>query len=160
MMRLRSIPINYVIIPCISIFIQLWGEWYATQDASWLMTLKIPFFLLSKRTMDLSWYIVSILTTAIVLGIWNREERTVRFWKIITLFSLNAILTMSWHYLVFQQHALGLAALNIGMTAAITTIILILLWPLSRMASFLLLPHVLWATYTTVVMATLWMLNK
>jgi len=160
MSRLRSIPVNYVVIPCISILIMIFGKWYASHASLWYITLKIPPIVPSKNMMALVWHVISILTTAAVLGIWNRAERTMRFWIIMVLFCLNTILNASWSYLFFYQHALAFATLDTCMIATTAITIVVLLWPLSRIVTILLLPYALWSAYATVVMIALWMLNK
>ncbi len=126
-MRFKS---NYIIIPLIAIIIALLGIFADSPD--WQFSLF--------------WTIVCATTALAAAIIWNRFQRNKRFWVIMLLFVTNALLMISWIYLI-KIPFVGLSLINIIGIELLAIAQIILIWQRSFLVSLLLIPELLGGIY-------------
>lgn len=157
MMRVK---LNYFIIPALAIIVSAVSNIMTDTGMRWYyQELHVPFFTPPIWVFSIVWHIIYVMSTAAVLIAWNQFPRTIRFWTIIALFAVNALLTIAWSYWFFYQHALGLA-IGSAFLIALTVLILIqLVWPLSRLTALLVTPYAAWSAFAVVLNVAIWWLN-
>ena len=150
---------NWILIPLITIAIMLFGQWAMKGQWSWYYSLNLPPIIPPSWVFGAVWTAIYILTTACVLLVFNFFEHTMRWYLIMLLFSVNAVLNAFWTTIFFGQHLLGLAALWSGMVSLTVWILIALIKPLSILTALLLAPYALWTTFATGIAVWTWFLN-
>ena len=87
---------------------------------------------------------------------WGSADRA----RIIGLFTLNAALNVGWSWLFFRLHRPDWALLEVGFLWLSIVVLMVALWPMSRTASWLLLPYLLWVSFATVLNIAIVQLNR
>lgn len=151
---------NYFIIPLIVLITAILGNWLTGGGMDWYKTIRLPSWTPPGSMIGIVWTIIFILSTASALIFYNLAERGNRFIWIIFICLLNAILNISWSYLFFRQHLIGPAVIEAALLDLSVIALIILIWPISRLASLLLLPYAGWAAFATYLTYIVWSLNK
>lgn len=152
--------LNYLVIPLITVLVAITGGWLTSAGIDgWYESLGKPEFFPPDWVFGPVWTTLYAMITISVLIIWNKAQLSWRYKTIIALFIVNAILNVLWTWLFFYQHAL-LWALGEMLILNLTTVILVvLIWPISRVASLLLLPYLVWVSYVSYLSYLLWIVN-
>ncbi|MCL5733281.1 MAG: tryptophan-rich sensory protein [Patescibacteria group bacterium] len=152
---------NYLVIPLIVIIIAIWGGLITSGGMVWYETIKLPAWTPSGVAIGIVWMVIFVLSAASALIIWNKKsKRDQKFWIIILIFILNALLNILWSNLFFGRGLIGLAAIE-AVVMDLTVIALVaLIWPLSKLASSLLLPYAGWVIFAIYLNYVIWILNR
>lgn len=168
---------HYIVIPLITVLIAFLGSWFTGMGVeTWYETLVKPDLTPPNSVFGLVWTIIYVLATLSVILVWDRaHEKRGWLWKwwhrkeidlqqwrmhaIYILFIANAILNVLWSYLFFAQHLLVAAVAEMIVLNLTTIALVILIWPLSRVASLFLAPYVIWVGFATVLTYQLMLLN-
>ena len=156
-MKLKLKP-NYFIIPLITILVSVLGNYFtATGVSGWYKTLTLPSFTPPGYVIGIVWTIIFILSTVAALIIWNRGA----FKPLLVgeFFILNAALNVFWSFLFFNQHQIGVSILEMLALNVTTLILIVLIWPKSKVAASLLIPYFAWVTFATYLAYSIWQLN-
>lgn len=119
-----------------SLFVDI-GDWYASfpmvnaNIASWFF----EFFLTG---------IFALVTFSIVL-IWNIPARGRAF--LTWLFVLAGMLQVMWSMFFFALHLVQIAFISIMALWILVTVLVLLTWKRSRIASLMLMPYLAWVTF-------------
>jgi len=151
--------INYIIIPLITVLVAVVGSWLTSGGMEWYGTINLPEWTPAGSVIGAVWTTIFILTTLSALIVWSRANRNRRFWWIIVIFLINAFLNVFWSFLFFSQHLIGPAIWEAGLLDASVIALIILIWPISRLASILLVPYAGWVAFATYLTYTVWLLN-
>ena len=89
-------------------------------------------------------------------GAWGSADRT----RMLVLFAVNALLNVGWSWLFFRSHRPDWALLEVGFLWLSIVVLMIALWPMSRGASWLLAPYLVWVTFATVLNFAIVRLNQ
>jgi len=144
-----KIKLNYFVIPLITLAVALIGSWFVKAGMLWYEFLVLPPLAPPGWVIGAVWTIIFALTTISALLVWNRSPRDTRFSWLVAFFVLNAILNVLWSFLFFYL-GMPLAPIAEMIVLEITVLVLIFLaWPISRLASLLLLPYALWVAFAT-----------
>lgn len=92
--------------------------------------------------------------------IWHRSGKSPLRSKAFTIFTIQAILNLSWTPVFFGAHQLGLALVVIIALAATIAATIIAFRKIDRTASVLLIPYLIWVSYATYLNAGYWYLNR
>lgn len=155
-----KIKINYIIIPIITILVSLLGGFFTSQGISsgWYDSLNRPEFTPPGSLIGMVWTFIYILATISALIIWN-GKRNKYFLLIIFLFILNALLNAFWSFFFFFLGMIGFSILESLFLLLSIFFLIILIWPLSKIASILLMPYAAWVSFATYLMYVIWLLN-
>lgn len=159
-MRIKK---NYFIIPLVVIATAAIGGWFTSNGMSWYDTRLIqPSLTPPKWAFPLAWNTIFILVTISALIIWNikKNKKQEKLMSVITgLFISNAILNAGWSLLFFQLQ--GILPAFVEMFFLIATLVLLVYytWKISKFASLLLLPYLLWISFATYLTYLILMLN-
>lgn len=152
--------LNYFIIPLITVLAALSGSWLTSSGMSWYKKIIIPSLAPSGSIIGAVWTIIFILSAISALIVWNKSPHDGRFWWIIGIFILNAILNVLWSYLFFNRHLIGSAILEAAALGVTACILIVLIRPISQGASLLLVPYAGWTIFATYLNYLIWNLNK
>ena len=141
--------LNYFLIPLATIAVAVFGSILTSGDMAWYKTIKIPSWAPPGALIGAVWTTIFILTAISALIVWNRAQHAGVFWWIAAIFIANGILNVFWSYLFFNQHLLYAAGWEAALLGASVLALIILIWPISRLASSLLLPYAGWVSFAT-----------
>ncbi|MBD3330871.1 tryptophan-rich sensory protein [Candidatus Peregrinibacteria bacterium] len=163
---------NYILIPLVTVIVALLGSFFTEMGMDWYnQTLVRPELTPPRWVFPVVWNGIFILTTASALIVWNKEKRDIKFlwfrfkrtpdakfWVIISLFALNAVLNVLWSLLFFGMREICAAFTEMVILEVTILLLIALIWRISKIASLALLPYALWvgfATYLTYLIASL-----
>jgi len=152
--------LHYVIIPLITLLTATLGGNVTTKGMEWYKTINLPPWTPPGSLIGIVWSIIFILATVSAIIFWNKSPRNSRFLIIILIFLINAVLNFGWSYLFFGLHKLNLAILESALLGASVFVLIFLIWPVSRLASILLLPYGFWVSFATYLTYAVSSLNK
>jgi tryptophan-rich sensory protein len=135
------------------------ASYFAETGRAWYKTINLPAWTPSSSIMILAWTIIFVLGSLSLLIIWNKYSSEKKFGTIISLFILNAILIVGWNVLFFSHQLLGLAFLQAVLLIISLLLLILLIWRLSPLAAYLLLPYSVWVLICTILTFNVWMMN-
>ena len=151
---------NYLIIPIITVLIAALGSFLTSGGMIWYKTINLPSWTPPGSFIGSVWTIIFILSTSSALIIWNSTTHNQTFWVIVSIFIVNACLNVLWSLLFFRTHLIGGAVLEAGLLGLTVITLIILIWPISKIASILLFPYAGWVAFATYLTYSVWVLNK
>lgn len=151
---------RFIFIPLAVLAVALLGSWLTGGGMDWYKTINLPSFTPAGSVIGTVWTIIFILTAISAIIFWGKAPRDRRFWWVLGFFILNGLLNIFWSFLFFNRHWLGAAVWEAGVLDLSVIILIILIWPISRLASMLLAPYAAWTTFATYLTFTVWTLNK
>lgn len=152
--------INYLIIPLITVITAIAGSSYTGSGMAWYNTIKLPSWTPPGAIIGIVWTVIFILATIAALMVYNLAPRPQNFRLILEIFVANIILNFTWSWLFFGQHQLAAAVWEAGALGLSVVILMILIWPISRIASLILAPYAGWVFFATYLTYNVWILNK
>jgi tryptophan-rich sensory protein len=135
------------------------ASYFAETGRSWYKTINLPDWTPSGSVMVLAWTIIFVLSSLSLLILWNKHSSEKNFRIIIALFVLNALLIVGWNILFFSHQQIGLAFLQAILLVANLILLIFLIWRLSPLAAYLLVPYSIYILFSTVLTFNVWMIN-
>ncbi len=152
--------LNYFIIPLVTLATALTGSFLTFGGMDWYKTINLPSWTPAGNIIGTVWTILFILATISALLVFNQAVHNKKFNWIILAFLANAVLNVFWSWLFFNQHFLGWAIIEAGLLGLSVLVLIIIIWPLSRLAAYLLIPYLAWVSFATFLTYMVWSLNK
>jgi len=153
---------NYIIIPAIVILTSVAGSLFTADSiGTWYTTIVRPDWNPPNWIFGPVWTTIYTLSAISALLVWNKapkkkkKQRNTTMW----LFAFNAFMNASWSYIFFNRQDLYSAVLVAGVLALSVLLIMIYAYKINKLASWLLLPYVLWVTFATYLSYTIYTLN-
>ncbi|MEE1111480.1 MAG: TspO/MBR family protein [Alphaproteobacteria bacterium] len=106
-----------------------------------------------------AWTILYALLGVALFLIMNNEKTRVKKTKSYVLFVVQMILNAAWTYLFFGLHLVGAALLCLVVLIAISVWMLRAFLPISKTASYLVWPYVIWMCFALYLNGTILFLN-
>lgn len=122
-----------------------------TDIGPWYLALKQPDWAPPNWLFGPAWTIIFMLCTFSGTTAWLSARSSAAFETIVGLFALNGLLNLLWSFLFFRLHRPDLAALEVGVLWSSIAALNIVLWRISRPASLLLLPYLVWVGYAAML---------
>lgn len=98
------------------------------------------------------------LYVLIALAGWRVYERE-GFGPALAVWLIGLALNCAWSVLMFGQHRIGLAALDIAALWVTILAFIALTWRTSRIASLLFVPYLVWVSYAVALNVAIYQLN-
>ena len=152
--------VNYFIIPLVTLIVAFIGSLLTSGGMDWYENLNLPEGTPTGSFIGAIWTVIFILATISALIFWNKSERNSRFRLIVTLFVINAFLNVFWSFLFFNQHLILASILEMIILELSVVALIVLILPISKLASFLLLPYAIWVIFATNLAYQILILNK
>ncbi len=136
------------------------GSWFTAQSVnSWYTGITKPSWTPPNWLFGPVWTTLYVLMAISGWLIWRlRGEFDVRL--ILTIFIIQLILNVAWSGIFFGAQKIGLGAIEVVILWLTILAYIILSWPLSRVASLLFAPYLLWVGYASALNISIYFLNK
>ena len=106
-----------------------------------------------------AWTILYTLLGIALFLIMNNTKTRLSKTKAYVLFIAQMVLNALWTYLFFGLHMVGAAIACLVALIAVSIWMLVVFKPISKMASYLVWPYVIWMCFALYLNGTIWVLN-
>lgn len=153
--------IGYIIIPLAVIIVASTGSFLTALgiDPGWYASIAKPSWTPDGSVIGAVWTTIFILTAISALLVWKKAKRDKRFYWIVTLLIANACLNVLWSLIFFVLHEIGFAVIEAALLDVTVIALMVLIWPISRIASLMLLPYAVWVAFASFLTYNVWVLN-
>jgi len=126
---------------------------------TWYITLKKPEFVPPGSLIGMIWIVIYSLMAISLFLIWSKGLKSEEHKFAIKVFGVQLLLNALWSPIFFNLRSpffafLIIIALWIAIAATIY-----LFYKISRMASYILIPYILWVTFAAYLNFIIWQLN-
>jgi len=119
------------------------GDWYhSLRQPEW----KPPDWLFGP-----AWTLIFSLAALSGVQAWRAASQTNQRARIIALFVLNGLLNLIWSVLFFRLHRPDWALAEVGFLWLSILLLIVTLRPISKTASWLLVPYLLWVAFAALL---------
>lgn len=129
-----------------------------TDLGPWYMNLRMPSWKPPDAIFGPAWTL--IFATAALAGAygWQALRQPGARLAMCGYFAINAALNILWSALFFRLHRPDWALLEVGLLWLSVLLLMVTLWRGSRLATWLLLPYLLWVSYAAALnLAVMWL---
>jgi len=151
--------VSVIIIAVFVILVAVVGSHFSVMNRDWYDALNKPSWQPPNWVFGVVWTVLFILFAISLILIWNTQPRTNLHYVVMAAAVLNGILNVFWSYLFFANKLIFPAAYEAGLLFLSVLLIMILAWPISRLASLLLIPYAVWTAFATYLTLTIYRLN-
>lgn len=149
-----------VVIPVLVFAAAVLGSVFTNMGLDWYAGLQKPELTPPNSWFGPVWTIIYVLAAVSAITFWEHFDMfKMKYWWINGLFRLNLALNIFWSYIFFVQQEIFVAFIEMNVLNFTTLVLILLLWPISRKASLLLVPYFVWVGFATVLTYQLWVLN-
>lgn len=153
---------KYLVIVAVTFLVAIGGGFITEANLSWYSNLNLPPSIVSGNTYSLTWTIIYIFAAISAILVWTlklrgklKDRR-----KILTyVFIANAALNLLWPFIFFGLHNIGLALLEAFLLKISIIALIVLAWPIHRIAAILLIPYLSWVTFASYLTYSVLILN-
>jgi benzodiazapine receptor len=153
------VKLNHLLIPAAVASVALLGSAFTRGGMSWYRTLKLPTWTPPGSTIGLVWTTIFALAAVSLLLVFNGGHAAQALRSNVLVALLNAALNVLWSLLFFSFHRIGAATVEAALLGATVIWLMVLVWPVSRLASLLLAPYAAWVAFATYLAYSVWRLN-
>lgn len=152
--------IQYILIPLAIALTAFIGGKITSVGMDWYKSINIPSWTPPGSVIGIVWTIIFILTAISAIIFWNKVPLGNVFYWILGFFIANLLLNILWSALFFGLHYIGLAVIEALVLDLSVIVIMVLLYPFSKLASMLLLPYAVWTAFASYLTYSVWFLNR
>lgn len=120
-----------------------------TTGLSWYETLITPGWMLPQLLIACIWGVLFVLVSLSMCLFWDASIRDRRFFVSTALYLGNAALVLLWNYLFFGQHLLQIATVAAVAVTLSLVALMVSVRKVSKAATLLLVPYLLWLIYAS-----------
>jgi tryptophan-rich sensory protein len=118
----------------------------ATEIGPWYFSLKQPAWKPPDWAFGLIWTIIFILSAAAWMIAFNNHPTRSQRISLVGLFVLNSFLNILWSIFYFRMHHPDWSLIEAGFLWLSVLAIMVVMWPIRKLAAFLMLPYLIWVT--------------
>lgn len=148
--------LGYFLIPLTTIITAVVGSIFTKSGMIWYEGINLPSWTPPGKIIGIVWTIIFILATASALIVWQKQKKIT---LIVSLFLLNAFLNVTWSFLFFFHNLILSSAVEAVFLALSVLLLASIIWPISRTASYLLFPYLIWTSFAAFLTFVVWQLN-
>jgi tryptophan-rich sensory protein len=132
-----------------------------TQIPTWYASLQKPSFNPPNSVFGPVWTLLYFFMGFALYDVWVKRLPKNPNWRGgLSFFVLQLIANVFWSYVFFGLHAIGVAVLVILVLWFLILLTIVAFWRISRVASILLVPYILWVSFATLLNAAIFLLNR
>ena len=135
------------------------GYFTANEIPTWYATLNKPSFNPPNGIFAPVWSTLYILMAISFWLIWKSNTESSTKNRAMTFFVIQLILNFFWSIIFFSLHQLGFALVEIILMWMFILFSIVSFYPISKIASYLLIPYLLWVSFASVLNFAIWKLN-
>jgi len=151
--------INYVVITLVVIAVSVLGSTFSGSESMLRYdTLNKPGLTPADWAFPVAWTIIFFLIAVLAILAYNKSLSSLRI-SIAALFLVNAILNVLWSLLFFQLHLVQSALLEMVLLEASVIMLMVVIWRVSKTATWLLAPYAVWVAFATYLTFEIMRLN-
>ena len=124
----------------------------------WYQELAKPSFTPPDWVFTPIWITLYLLMGVSVWLVWWRAENRNRRVP-MTAFGVQLALNLAWSFIFFGARSIGWAAIELGFLWVAIAVNISVFWGIDRLASGLLVPYFLWASFAAVLNISIYALN-
>lgn len=130
------------------------------QIAGWYTALHKPVFNPPNWLFGPVWSVIYILIGVAAWLVWQRRNSAPLFSRTRLLYILQLVLNFSWSMVFFGLHQIAGALIVIALLWLSIVLNIYYFSKFSRVASWLLMPYLLWVSYASVLNLYIYLLNR
>ncbi len=147
----KWLVLTLLVVLCLAVG-SLAGYMTAQSVVTWYPTLVKPWFNPPSWLFAPVWTVLYIMMAVAAWLVWLRKGSLV-------LFYVQLALNFLWTFLFFNQHAPGLALIEIVAMWLAILATLLGFWKIDRRAGWLLVPYLAWVSFAGFLNGSIWWLN-
>jgi benzodiazapine receptor len=125
---------------------------------NWYVTLNKPLFNPPNYLFGPVWALLYVLM-GISFYLILQSKNPILKKRAIIIFFIQLFLNFCWSFLFFKFQLVGVALFEIISIWVSIIIMIVVFYKISRVASYLQIPYLLWVSFASVLNASIWMLN-
>jgi translocator protein len=118
-----------------------------TDLGPWYRALKQPWFKPPDWAFGPAWTIIFALTATAGVFAWLRADTLADKTILIGVFTINGVLNVLWSAIYFRLKRPDWAFFEVTLLWLSIVAMIVVAWPLSRTAAYLLAPYLVWVTF-------------
>jgi translocator protein len=130
------------------------GGFATDTDSAWYRDLDLPSWQPPGAAFGPVWTVLYALLARSAYLAW-RELANSRRKPVLGLYALNGALNLAWTILFFRAHRPVIAGIEILLLLATIIVLIVLMRPVSRQASWALVPYALWVAFAAALTWTI-----
>jgi tryptophan-rich sensory protein len=128
--------------------------------STWYADLSKPSFNPPDWAFGVVWPILYVMMGVSAFLVWRKGLSSEQAKVALGLFILQLVLNGIWTPIFFGLHMMGLALAEIILLWVAILMTIIAFWRISKPATYLLIPYILWVSFAIALNASLWHLNR
>lgn len=148
---ISNFPFNFIIIPVIVIATAIIGSRYVKRgrvNSSWYENLHKPKWTPDAKLIGEIWTFLYVITGLGILWYWNVPVFSWFHYVVAAVLLVNAYLNATWNKIFFIEHNFAKALKTMKIMIGTALLAAVLMYFATPIASFLLLPYIVWVGIT------------
>jgi tryptophan-rich sensory protein len=134
------------------------GRWTAGEVKGWYRTLTRPSIAPPDWVFGPVWSILYAGMAVAAWRVWLAAPTHTRTWA-LALFLLQLALNLTWSWIFFRKHAIGLALVEVVVLWVAVGATTLAFGRVAPLAAWLMAPYLAWVAFATALNAAFWRLN-
>jgi len=156
----RISPASVIVTIAAVVGVAMFGSYFTGMNRDWYHRLAFPTWKPPDWAIPVAWNIIFVLSAVSIILIWNVRPRTGLTYWTMGAFVLNAVINVAWSALFFGNRLILPAVFDAGLLFLSVLLIMVLAWPISRIAALLLIPYAGWVAFATALTWAIYQLNR
>lgn len=157
-MRQKFQPLPVTIITLCVVAISYLGQLATNSQGEWYRALEKPEWNPPGWVFGPVWSLIYVLLIISASIIWHKTTGGER-WKQMWLFGINGLFNLAWSFCFFQAESTVLGMIDILLVWITVLMLVMKTWPVSRPASVMLMPYLLWVSFASALNAAIMVRN-
>lgn len=158
-MKQKHLWISFIAFILVCFFVEILGSFWADETSlRWYHSIAKPSWNPPDWVFGPVWTILYIMIAISGWLIYRAEHSTQRTVALI-FYTLQLVSNFLWAFLFFSLHSPVLSLIDIVPLCIFIGLTIIKAWPVSKLASVLLIPYFFWVMYATSLNTAIWLLN-
>lgn len=142
----------WMIIGGVTLLVALGSSFIRPRDVSWSKHLERPKWLFFEPAIPFIWTIIFACGAWSAVLVWEKDPGSLKTWLLMGFYLLVEIITVAYIPATLRMRSLEVGKVLGWLGFILGVLLTFVVFPISREASFLLLPYVIWSpigSYTT-----------
>lgn len=157
-MRQKFQIIPVLIVTLCVVAISFIGQMATDPRSEWFTSLAKPSWNPPNWLFGPVWSTIYILLIISASLIWHRTQAGERS-SLMKLYAINALFNLVWSFCFFQAESTVLGMIDIILVWITVLLLVVRTWPISKPASVMLMPYLLWVTFASALNFAIMQLN-